>query len=484
MAENSVGTLFDAAVRLAYNTDNVTLSGEATFTYDGELFKTMHASYKQDGINSYLSYMLDTPKDDGRVYTGGYSVVGLGSDVYANDTYWGNYYYTGNQVISDSILTSNRQVLAMLSLARTLAVTAESLGLHTVDVNEDGTEYNFKVNELPSYINDTAFYLVLDYINEHYYRNMWNTPDVLSVNTPIYYCDWEGFVRSLYERLYNVPAPEDFYADGEQERMTVVFTWADQISAELSRQYEGGSVLINTDGTHEWFANESDCARAAGILDVSFKNLYASLSSYYTELTGLELTQDMFNVLVYSPNAELWNAYYNFYQQTEEHYKQLALEQDPLALKAVVREDGTIVTENVLSKGYYSVTEQILGTMASAGLKSLDAKVTVDSEGRLTGFIGQCELSMTDIYSVDHVIGITFDLTASDYGTTYVNPAFDPAEYGWVSYAEYIENVNSDTAGTEEPGYILDWEEFVNNAPDTIDFLGNTYDTGMSVYKD
>ncbi|MBO7359231.1 MAG: hypothetical protein J6U72_05350, partial [Clostridia bacterium] len=92
-ADGAMGDLYDKAVHLAFDTTNVTLTAEAEFKLDGEWFKSMHASYKQDGFRSYLSYMLDSPTLDGGVYTGGYTVFGEGSVSYSNDTYLGNYYF-------------------------------------------------------------------------------------------------------------------------------------------------------------------------------------------------------------------------------------------------------------------------------------------------------------------------------------------------------------------------------------------------------
>ncbi|MBQ6647088.1 MAG: hypothetical protein IJM56_10460, partial [Clostridia bacterium] len=88
-AETPFGTLFDAATELAFDTHNVTLSAEATFRYDGELFKVMHASYQQDDVRSFLSYMLDTPDLAGKMTTSGYIVLGLGEKSYAGDYKFG-----------------------------------------------------------------------------------------------------------------------------------------------------------------------------------------------------------------------------------------------------------------------------------------------------------------------------------------------------------------------------------------------------------
>jgi len=474
VAESSVGTLFDAAVKLAYETDNVTLTANATFTWDGELFKTMRASYKQDGYNSFLDYMLDTPKEFGEVYTGGYSVLGLGSTVYANETYWGNYYYTSAQVMSDTILTSNSKIRSMLSLARTLAVTAEGLGVSTVDVNEAGTEYHFTLGDLPSFIDDAAYFLVCDYMYDNYYRSFFNEKaDVTGVVA--YYEDWNAFIGELYTKLYN----EEMTENSDDMRVGVVYTWANQLEAEILSQYTNGYVFIKNDGSSVHFDSESDCMRAAGVISYQYQDFPATFKAYMLT-KGQELSDDFINILTYSPNEELWNAYYAAINECDEYYLAIAREQNPDVVYAVIYADGTVaVYDSVPDSNYFSTTQQIMSEMQSAGVTSLDAVVTVDEQQRLIGFTGTAEFEVTDVYGEKHALGISFELGAADYGTTYVNSIFNPADYGWVTYYEYLETLENSGDDSCE----LDWDEFVNNAPDTIEFLGVTYDTMMDEYR-
>ena len=61
-AESTVVSLIDAAEKLAFETDNVTITGKAEFLLDGKRFKTAEITYLQDGENSFWQEKLLTPR--------------------------------------------------------------------------------------------------------------------------------------------------------------------------------------------------------------------------------------------------------------------------------------------------------------------------------------------------------------------------------------------------------------------------------------
>ena len=147
---SSISGIIDAAEKLAFRTSNATINVKADFSFDGEVFKKMDASYKQDGYDSYLRYMLDTVKDGETVYTGGYTVVGIGSDVYANDTYNGNYYTQLHQGASDTILENTVTNEAAFSLLRSVGSFAAGLFTeNSVTETESGKAYHISSGALP-----------------------------------------------------------------------------------------------------------------------------------------------------------------------------------------------------------------------------------------------------------------------------------------------------------------------------------------------
>lgn len=481
-AEGSViGKLYDAAVELAYDTHNVTLGAEATFSWDGTVFKTMHGTYKQDGKRSWLDYMLDTPKPDGSIYTGGYQVLGLDDgSVYSCDTYWGNYYNTGVQLISDTVLTGSNQIRAMLNLGRILAVASEPLA--KCDVN--GNVYSFTVEDLPEYVDAAAWYLIRDYIMDNYYRNLFVDESVNNTYTVVYYEDFTQLIRSLYFKLYNEEMPEDFNDDIISERYAVAYNWAEQQENEIRSKYTAGFVYIFADGTHKWYASEEDCMRENGIVHIDFADVYKALSDYYKIKTDDELTEDVLRLIIYTPNPEIYEAYNRLYSETEKYYTGLALEENPDCVRCFVNYDGTVSTYKTLSYiSYRTTTDEILGETKFAELSSLNADVTVDEEGRLTGFAGNVTITATDRGGEKHELAISFELSAGDYGTTGVNSVFAPSDYGWITYEEYLE-LHKDDVNNHDSIYDVDWEEFVKNAPATIEFMGKTYPTMMEMYND
>ena len=61
-AEGRLYTLMESLHSLLFNTINVTISGEAVFSLDGERFKTAEILYKQAGEDSHWQLDLKTPR--------------------------------------------------------------------------------------------------------------------------------------------------------------------------------------------------------------------------------------------------------------------------------------------------------------------------------------------------------------------------------------------------------------------------------------
>ena len=480
LAESNVGKLFDAARTLAFDTHNVTLTAEAKFSYDGEWFKTMHASYKQDGVKSYLSYMLDTPKIDGTVYTGGYTVYGNGNTSYSNDTYYGNYYNEHNTVESDTILTADNRILAALAVARELAVFAED----TVTQTEENGRYSFKVGDLNDLVDKAALYLLEDYIQNEYYRDVFGLYDGTSGGSiSIYYEDYMSLLNEKYATLYGALAPDtDIYDDPVASgRMNVVRSMLDQMESELIGKYDSGVVYILKDGTAKWYENEAAYMKQNGKLYISYENELETLRVYYAQAYGTELSETEANVLAFTPNEALWGAYVRLLNEMEAYYAAAAHEKDPDAISAVIHADGSISTYRFERTNAQTVTRTILYNFVFAELKELSADVKLDAEGRLTAFEGTLNVEITDTNDSKHTLEVVFDCTAVDYGATRVPDTFEPKDYGLVSWAEYERNYYGQEQG-DEPEADDFWENLIKNAPKTIEIMGTEYETMMDTY--
>ena len=74
-AETPVRKMYDSVFNLLFDTNNVTLTGHAEFSLDGEWFKTADAVYIQDGVNSRFDWKLLSPRWDGSERESGYTVI-------------------------------------------------------------------------------------------------------------------------------------------------------------------------------------------------------------------------------------------------------------------------------------------------------------------------------------------------------------------------------------------------------------------------
>ena len=140
-AEGRLELMADAVEELLCETGNVTLNGHAEFSLDGEWFKTADGKYIQDGYNSSWQWLLQTPRRDGSVREGGYTVIANGEKVYVMESFYPGVYKTGTTFRSATILRQSVQLTLMLRLFRQLAEQAETLlGEQAVTVVSDGPE--------------------------------------------------------------------------------------------------------------------------------------------------------------------------------------------------------------------------------------------------------------------------------------------------------------------------------------------------------
>ncbi len=483
LGESAVGTLFDAAKELAFNTENVTLSAEAGFYYDGELFKLMHALYQQDGLRSFLSYMLDTPDLAGEMTTNGYIVLGLGQKSYAGDKYYGYYYENGTKE-SSTVLSTNPRTEAQLKLARLLAVSNEDL----VQLSESEGIYEVKVGELPELVNSAVFFLVCDYVQDNYYRDLFNLYDyTYNKGARTVVEDWSALVAQMYKALYNDDMPEfDKIYDDEtlSGRYEVAVNAANQFESEARAKYDDGVVYIKKDGSLLWYASTEEYMRQNGMVEVYYASWDGAFKHFYQVKYGEEITDETIDYVLYSPNQELWNAYISFMEEMKAYYQVIALTQNDKALSAVVLADGSVKTYDYIITSDETTTEHIFNTLAYAELNDLDAKIGTDEQGRLTAFAGTLIVNVFDKEGAKHELKVEFDCKAEDYGSTSVPDTFEPEKYGLISYEEYERKMNekNDPDEYDDSEYENYWKSILENDPGSVKFGDKTYETMMSEY--
>ncbi len=486
-AEGDALSLYNGVKKLLFDTNNVSLTAEATFKYDGELFKTFRGEYKQDDINSYLRIMLDTPKADGSVYTGGYTVVGNGSDVYSNDTINGNYYLSSNGSVENTLLQSGSSLITSLNLIEAgLRAISPQLDKYIVkQTASDGSgTYELKADSAPEFINAAATFVAQKYIESEYgYVNY----DINSFCRSEFE-DFNALFAVVYERVFEDKIPENYLADTESftdEDWTKYSTVVDNMYADINAEalnYTGGVLLALADGTYKWFADEAEYMRAVSLDYVYYDDYAKAVSVYYEQKFGTPLTDDAVFAISNSANEDLWDAYNALTCEMDEHYKELA-KQNADTVAIIVHNDGTYDEYSKDPYNFYTkertVAQSIMATFSKLEIASLEAKVTDDADGMITAAKGAIKLAVTDIDGVRHSLEIEFDCKAYDYGSTEV-AQFDPADYGFVTYEEYLTEQGIEP---EQEFDIDSYAERLKNAPETIEFAGETYETQVYSYE-
>ena len=495
LAEGALGTLYRAAAGLMFDTDNATLTVHADFTYNGLPFKTLDGLYKQDGVNSLLDLKLKTPKRDGSVFDSGFTVVGNGDTAYAIDPVDNPYVYsTSAMAPSTSILSGNtlRRALVRLGAAVVDVTEGSFADMITMSTDENGTQYHIQTKEgqAPALVN-AAGTVFAQLAAERLFNidyGYWGQAERPTMNTPyelnIMYDDyWETF-GAYYQREYGEPLPEDFYAklwgdDAEaaakaQERYEKIQDILyEDLTAPLQASYDRGVALIHGDGSVDYYPTSDQYYVENDLLMVDYADYDACFRSYYQKATGDELTADELQALYYTDNEELMEAVNKIFDQMNEEYLNI-LRADGKAALIYVNTDGSYrmvydydayLAERTTFDGV-TVTRRILNSMDALELGDCDFTVHLDKENRITDAQGTASLVVIDAAGHRGHLEVEFDCSADHYGDTEVK-AFDPADYGVMTWGEYMSRTDLHDFSDEA--------EHVPDLPETIMFAGVQY---------
>ena len=177
-AEGQLFSMVDSARILLYDTENVTLSGHAEFSLDGERFKTADILYMQDGTSSHWQLDLLTPRRYRADQHTGYTIVANGEKYAVIEHFYPGMYKSGTDMPNDTIL--RRTVLSdhLASLALSMADPLEALlpenALALSSETEDGRELSVSLSagSVPSLLNDAleiaAEYAILRFMGVNY----------------------------------------------------------------------------------------------------------------------------------------------------------------------------------------------------------------------------------------------------------------------------------------------------------------------------
>ncbi|MBR6187105.1 MAG: hypothetical protein IKQ41_12705 [Clostridia bacterium] len=128
LAESSMAGLWQSGCDFLFHTDNVTVTGEATFSLDGERFKTAKLNYIQDGYHSYYGLTLLTPRADGTEQETGWTILADETgNYYVMEAYFPGTYRIGNSLPQNSLLRRTVRLDALANLGGLLIGQIEPL---------------------------------------------------------------------------------------------------------------------------------------------------------------------------------------------------------------------------------------------------------------------------------------------------------------------------------------------------------------------
>ena len=136
VAESSLVPFIDAAERLAFHTNNVTITGNAEIFLDGERIKTAEITYVQDGENSFWQEKLFTPRPWRKDLESGFTVIQNGWDIYVMEALKPGLYREGSDAKQDTLLRRSAMADVLLALSRVAADQMEPLFSAALSVTE------------------------------------------------------------------------------------------------------------------------------------------------------------------------------------------------------------------------------------------------------------------------------------------------------------------------------------------------------------
>ena len=149
-SEGNLLRIFDAGKTLLFDTENVTVSGHAEFTLDGERFKTADILYKQDSTYSHWQLDLLTPRPDAEDRETGYTIIANGEKIIIMEKYNPGFYTVAYDEPSRSLLRQSAASDLLVTMAYALADPIEGLlpeGAMAVSETAGGTEVQITLTQ-------------------------------------------------------------------------------------------------------------------------------------------------------------------------------------------------------------------------------------------------------------------------------------------------------------------------------------------------
>lgn len=452
-AQSDIGRMANAASALLFETENMTVKGNAQFRMDGTLFKRLDLLYIQNIRDHRQQIELYTPRADGSEKKGGYSVTLIGTDLTVEESANGmipvttKHYDDHGDIIPAVRRTAYLDSLADLVCAVMNGIeTALPSGSVLVNDMEDGgtgIRVTLKKGESPAVL-DSLLTLMAQYAVRRYKKV---DPDDLVTRTTspyngtdILYEDYDGLVETLYRQRYGEKPGSAFWdaawmnvtgdlqtEDSEAARYSQIMAELEALTAEARKNNPSGVISVTADGQVNGWPTEDAYLIATGKQSVLYDDFDAVFIGHWKEKTGNDLTADELNAMREWYGAEGYSEYLSMMEEMEDFYLSMA-GADPEASAIRVLADGSTVPVHDIRAYdraralymYSTVTEGITYMMTGLKLDEIDLYMETDREGRLTKVSADAVLTMEDRMNGEHELAVEMDVSVGEFGTSVV----------------------------------------------------------------
>lgn len=436
LAETPTETLVAGLRALAFEQSNVTLTAKADFSWDGELFKHLDITQKQDGPDSMQSVSLTTPRKGEKDYVGSYTVYGQDTRVYAIESFNDQYYRPSRAPRSTSLVRQTATRKALLDAVSAVMSTMEQNLTATQRDGQTDFRFTLKDGEAPALVGSVLSALAVQAVR---LRGFGYDSDPVGCQT-LYDDYWTALINwattngadeaelTLLKRCQN----------GE-EMTSEEYKTCDRIFVQFNKmtdEYDSGVLYVKNDGKTEWFETYSDYLRSRGLVSLTYEDHDRALLSYYNQKYGKSLDLAAFNALRYSDEGA--QELSSLPTLADDYYTNLT-RKTPDAVAGLVKADGTVEAYTDLdaadSEGG-TPTQRILNGLTGLKLSSADVTVRTDAQTRVESIGGNATFTVTDRDDKEHALRLEFEAKATDYGTTTFE-RFDPKTTKLPSADEY-----------------------------------------------
>ena len=136
-ADQAAASVFESVATLLTNTENVKLSGSATFSLDGEAFKFVETTYVQDGANSKWVLNLSSPRADGTFRENGFTAIANNRFKYGMEMYNPGVYTIAEDDPQSVILRPSAALTQLIALGHSILEQLPSLPEDVFSLSDD-----------------------------------------------------------------------------------------------------------------------------------------------------------------------------------------------------------------------------------------------------------------------------------------------------------------------------------------------------------